>query len=162
MNEIVAKLKKRKTELGLSNQELSNLSGVPYGTVCRVMSKMDGSPNLLTLKDLAGALGVSLDDMIHPESVPGTTGQAAEAVPVPEPNSASEKKNDDAVLAAMVHSYEALLDERQRMLDMKDQALNSKDKWLTRLFITCCVLVGVIIAVLIFDLLNPAVGFFRR
>ena len=62
MNAIVAKLKDKKKALGLSNKELSAMSGVPYSTVCRVLAnKADGTPNLQTLKDLAKALDVSID-----------------------------------------------------------------------------------------------------
>ena len=60
MNAIVIKLKKRKTDLGLTNRELATMSGVPYGTVCRLLSKENYTPNLQTLKDLAKALDVSI------------------------------------------------------------------------------------------------------
>ena len=37
VNAIVIELKKRKVKLGLSNRELATMSGVPYGTVCRLL-----------------------------------------------------------------------------------------------------------------------------
>ena len=37
----------------------------------------------------------------------------------------------------------------------------NKDKWLLRLAIVCGVLVAVLIFILIFDIINPSVGFVR-
>ena len=62
----------------------------------------------------------------------------------------------------MANNYNTLLEERQKLLDAKDQALKSMDKWLHRLFIVCCILVVVIVGILVFDLVNPSVGFFQR
>ena len=162
MNKAVEKLKKRKNELGLTNKALSTTSGVPYGTVCRVLANnIDGTPNWQTIKDLAEAMGMSMEELLDEENNQGTENAAEEAAPQESSDSAGEDHSAKA-LAAMAQSYEALLDERQRMLDMKDEIIASKEKWMTRLFISCCILVGIIVTVLIFDLLNPAVGFFQR
>ena len=169
MNKAVEKLKKKKNELGLTNKALSTTSGVPYGTVCRVLANnIDGTPNWQTIKDLAEAMGMSMEELLDEENNQGTENAAEEAAPQESSDSAGEDHSAKA-LAAMAQSYEALLDERQRMLDMKDEIIASKDeiiaskeKWMTRLFISCCILVGIIVTVLIFDLLNPAVGFFQR
>lgn len=162
MNKAVEKLKKRKNELGLTNKALSTTSGVPYGTVCRVLANnIDGTPNWQTIKDLAEAMGMSMEELLNEENNQGTENAAEEAAPQESSDSAGEDHSAKA-LAAMAQSYEALLDERQRMLDMKDEIIASKEKWMTRLFISCCILVGIIVTVLIFDLLNPAVGFFQR
>lgn len=155
MNTIVAKLKKRKKELGLSNQELSTLSGVPYGTVCRVLSKMDGTPNLQTLKDLSKALNISIDDLIGLHEEQETEPCNAEGTSPEVRNSSPDEEKSDTMLSTAIHAYEMLLQERQHELEIKD-------RWLTRLFVICCALVGVIITVLAIDLLNPTVGFFQR
>ena len=80
MNAIVIKLKKRKTELGLTNRELATMSGVPYGTVCRLLSKENYTPNLQTLKDLAKALDVSIDDIVGLSESPKETDLPAEEI----------------------------------------------------------------------------------
>lgn len=164
MNAIVAKLKDKKKALGLSNKELSTMSGVPYSTVCRVLAnKADGTPNLQTLKDLAKALDVSIDGAMGLDEEPVSEENIAEeeisetSTPAP-----SESKVDPSIITLMANNYNTLLEERQKLLDAKDQALKSMDKWLHRLFIVCCVLVAVIVGILIFDLVNPSVGFFQR
>lgn len=164
MTSVIMHLKKRKEELGLTNKQLSSLSGVPYGTVCRVLSKMDGTPNLQTLKDLAQALDVSIDEAIGMTPGNENTEQIAEqgSSSAPGTSSPDEGKVDAKYVKNVVDSYEALLEERQKLLDEKSLVINSKEKWLFRLFITCCVLVGIIVAVLVFDLINPSIGFFRH
>ena len=42
------------------------------------------------------------------------------------------------------------------------QMIHSKDKWIFRLFVSLCVMVAFLLFLLIFDLLNPNIGFFRR
>jgi transcriptional regulator with XRE-family HTH domain len=163
MNMIIAKLKEQKIKMGLSNKELSTLSGVPYGTVCRVMSKMDGTPNLQTLKDLSKALNVSIDDAIGLEEGTHTGKKLDEETSVEQQEITHEEETiNPRVMASIIHSYEALLEERSKIIDMKNQALKYMEKWLMRLFIACCILACAIIAILAFDLLNPSVGFFQR
>lgn len=139
------------------------MSGVPYGTVCRVLSKIDGTPNVQTLKDLAVALNISIDEAIGMGPSPESdeyAGQNSHDSSLS--SSLDEGKIDARYIKTVTDSYEALLEERQKLLDVKDQALESKEKWLLRLFIACCVLVGIIVAILVFDLFNPSVGFFRH
>ena len=70
MNKVVDKLKKRKKELGLTNKALSTTSGVPYGTVCRVLANnIDGTPNWQTIKDLAQAMGMSMEELLDEEQL---------------------------------------------------------------------------------------------
>ena len=162
MNAIVIKLKKRKTELGLTNRELATMSGVPYGTVCRLLSKENYTPNLQTLKDLAKALDVSIDDIVGLSESPKETDLPAEEITQPSENDSSDpiepaktEERIEAVVSSAVRAYEMLLDERQRELENKDQ-------WIKRLFVACCVLMGIIVGILILDILNPSIGFFQR
>lgn len=57
--EIINKLKK---ERNLTLQELSDLSGVPLGTLNKITSGITKDPKLETLKALAKVLGCTLDD----------------------------------------------------------------------------------------------------
>lgn len=58
---IVEYIKSEKTKRGLSNQELSNLSGVPIGTVNRVLSGQTENPSFQTICDLILAMDCSVD-----------------------------------------------------------------------------------------------------
>lgn len=57
--EIINKLKKEK---GLTNDQLSELSGVPKGTLSKITAGITKNPNLDTVKAIANALGCSLED----------------------------------------------------------------------------------------------------
>lgn len=58
-------MKRRKRELGYSNEKLAELSGVPLGTVQKVMSGGTKSPRQKTLESLARALtGQALTDQV--------------------------------------------------------------------------------------------------
>lgn len=57
--EVINKLKK---ERNLTLQELSDLSGVPLGTLTKITSGITKDPKLETLKALAKVLGCTLDD----------------------------------------------------------------------------------------------------
>jgi|LSQX01.1.fsa_nt_gb transcriptional regulator with XRE-family HTH domain len=48
---------------GLSIEELSNLSGVPIGTLSKITAGITKNPNLETVKALVAALGCKLDDL---------------------------------------------------------------------------------------------------
>lgn len=67
--EKIAEYKKR---LGLTTEELSKRSGVPIGTLNKILSGATRDPKLETLKAIARVLGLSLndfDDEYSPSSV---------------------------------------------------------------------------------------------
>ena len=56
------KIAEYKKKLGLTTEELSEKSGVPLGTLNKILSGATKDPKLETLKSIAHVLGVSLDD----------------------------------------------------------------------------------------------------
>ena len=123
-------LKALKLKKNLTNQELSDLSGVPVGTINRIMANQTDNPSFQTVSDIVIALDASLDELagIRP------------------------KKDSEAENAKYTPEIEAIY----------KQMIHSKDKWIFRLFVFSCVIVAFIVFLLIFDLLNPNIGFFRR
>ena len=123
-------LKAVKLKKNLTNQELSDLSGVPVGTINRIMANQTDNPSFQTVCDIVIALDGSLDELagIRP------------------------KKDSEAENAKYTPEIEAIY----------KQMIHSKDKWIFRLFVFSCVIVAFIVFLLIFDLLNPNIGFFRR
>jgi len=55
-------MNKRKKELKLTNQKLSELSGVPMGTLSKIMAGIIENPKLNTLQAIAKALECTIDD----------------------------------------------------------------------------------------------------
>ena len=123
-------LKALKLKKNLTNQELSDLSGVPVGTINRIMANQTDNPSFQTVCDIVIALDGSLDELagIRP------------------------KKDSEAENAKYTPEIEAIY----------KQMIHSKDKWIFRLFVFSCVIAAFIVFLLIFDLLNPNIGFFRR
>jgi transcriptional regulator with XRE-family HTH domain len=58
-NELIDVVKEKKSNLKITNKELSELSGVPYGTVNKILSGGTKSVKAETLSKLLKALGVS-------------------------------------------------------------------------------------------------------
>ena len=57
--EVIQRLKKEK---GITTKELSNIAGIPLGTLNKILSGQTKDPKLETLKAIAKALGCTLDD----------------------------------------------------------------------------------------------------
>lgn len=60
----VSRLKARKSELGMTNEQLSAISGVPMGTLSKLLAGMNDSPKLGNLAALCRALRLSLDYVV--------------------------------------------------------------------------------------------------
>ena len=56
------KITEYKKKLGMTTEELSKQSGVPLGTLNKILSGATKDPKLETLKAIARVLGLSLDD----------------------------------------------------------------------------------------------------
>lgn len=56
------KISEYKKKLNLTTEELSEKSGVPIGTLNKILSGATKDPKLETLKSIAKVLGLSLDD----------------------------------------------------------------------------------------------------
>lgn len=72
--EKIAEYKKR---LGLTTEELSKRSGVPIGTLNKILSGATRDPKLETLKAIARVLGLSLNDFDDEEYSPTSVGTIA-------------------------------------------------------------------------------------
>ena len=57
-------LRKLKDKKIITNQELSDLSGVPIGTINRIMAGQTDNPNFQTICDIVIALDGSLDNLV--------------------------------------------------------------------------------------------------
>jgi transcriptional regulator with XRE-family HTH domain len=61
-------IKKFRTQLGLSQEELARKAGITYSTLIKLESGVNKNPTVKTLQQLAGALEVSLDQLVESES----------------------------------------------------------------------------------------------
>ena len=61
---IAKNIKKYRKKLGISQDKLSKLANVTYNTIIKIESGATYNPRVETLKKIAEALGVSIDDLI--------------------------------------------------------------------------------------------------
>ena len=64
----IADMKKRKKELGYTNEKISELSGVPLGTVQKIFAGVTESPRYETLQALERVLGRRSDMVMEPSA----------------------------------------------------------------------------------------------
>lgn len=58
------KIKELKKQKGFTTKQLSELSGVPLGTVNKIISGTTKNPQLVALSAIANALGCSVEDFV--------------------------------------------------------------------------------------------------
>ena len=126
---ISTQLKELKDKRKLTNQQLAELSGVPVGTINRILSGQTDNPSFQTVCDIVMAMDGSLDELVgisEPEKVPAKgKGPGRE------------------------------------IIELYQTIISGKDKWLRRLFVCCCFLTLVLVAIVGYDLTHPTVGFFQ-
>lgn len=126
---LATQLKLLKEKRGLTNQQLADLSGVPVGTVNRILSGQTDNPSFQTICDLVLAMDGSLDELAGIEREPE------------EPETKARANRD------LIHLYEKMIE--------------NKNRWIHRLFVLSCLLASIFVFLVIFDLMNPALGFVR-
>ncbi len=76
----IARIKKIKSERKITNERLSELTGIPLGTLSKIMAGISDSPKLSNMVLIASALGCSLDYIVSgtPENTNNYTLSAEE------------------------------------------------------------------------------------
>ena len=95
---LATQLKLLKEKRGLTNQQLADLSGVPVGTVNRILSGQTDNPSFQTICDLVLAMDGSLDELAGIEKEPA-------------PAEAKGRVNHD-----LIHLYEKMIDHKNRWI----------------------------------------------
>lgn len=140
----------RKELLHATNQQIADASGVSLSTVNRILRKQEGYiPTIQTLLDIATAVGYEFSD---PEREP-------------------VEVEGDARLREIIRVYEEkckLLENESRLKTVqynlamaeKDRVIDTKDKWVNRLFNSLVALGLGIIIVLLIDICVRGIGWF--
>lgn len=131
---IIAEINTKKAESGMTNQQISDASGVPKPTVDRVLRGGTDEPRAQTLLDIAAVFDYDL-------------------VPTQQPDAAK-----DAHARQIASLYESQLADLRRQLNITRA---EKARSIHILGWIVAVLVLGIFAILLFDALNPTVGWFR-
>jgi len=134
MDRIVEELKKIKEENGLTNADVSKMSGVPVGTVNRVFSGTNGSHSYATIEPIKEALL----PLAKPEEV----------------RHMHEEKNK-----VLVGEIEKLY---ERMLAAKEDELRKCERFRNISLIANIFMVLIIISFLLIDILHPDMGWIQQ
>ncbi|MFQ5572723.1 MAG: helix-turn-helix domain-containing protein [Nitrosopumilaceae archaeon] len=62
---IAQNIKKYRKKKGISQDKLSKLTGVTYNTIIKIESGSTKNPRVDTLRDIAKALGVTVDNLLN-------------------------------------------------------------------------------------------------
>jgi len=65
MSTIAKNIKKYRAKLGISQDKLSKLAGITLHTITKIESGATPDPRIKTVKKIADALGVSIDDLMR-------------------------------------------------------------------------------------------------
>lgn len=141
---IIDGINARKELLKTTNQQIADASGVSKSTVDRVLRKQEGYiPNAQSLLDIANTVGY---DFSKPVSAPVTT--------------------EDAALNQLIYVYEKRCEDLERESRLKTIQSNlviaEKSRWIRFLTVLSLSLFLGVTLLLLCDLNNPAIGWFRR
>jgi transcriptional regulator with XRE-family HTH domain len=64
MSTIAKNIKKYRAKLGISQDKLSKLAGITLHTITKIESGATTDPRIETVKKIADALGISIDDLM--------------------------------------------------------------------------------------------------
>ncbi|MBN1585307.1 helix-turn-helix transcriptional regulator [Candidatus Uhrbacteria bacterium] len=64
MSELGKNIKKLRNEKGISQDRLSKLADVSFQTIVKIELDSDPNPTIDTMKKIAGALGVGIDELV--------------------------------------------------------------------------------------------------
>ncbi len=64
-NKLGKKIKKLRTDLGLSQDELARKADVPYTTLTKIETGVIKKPSVYVVAKIAKALNITLDDLIN-------------------------------------------------------------------------------------------------
>lgn len=125
------KLQKLKSQRQMSIQTISDKSGIPIGTVKRIFSGKTTDPGYATVCCILAAMDTGSET-------------AAELYKDVSTETAGSPPADDS-----------------RLIDLYERTIETKNKWIRVLLILCLIFVSIFIFILIWDICNPHIGFFR-
>lgn len=138
----------KKNAIGMTNQQLSDASGVPKTTIDRILRHDTPNPTMQTVLDLAAAVGFSFSN--HPE----------QPSPVPD-----ESKVKDPMTLHMISYYErqaVAYEERiKRVTSHFNMLLAEKNRWIRFSLVLNIILIVFLIGFLILDLFSPGIGWLK-
>ena len=141
LSPICAALRQAKEQAGESNQSLAAKSGVPEGTVAKIMCGATASPTFAQVAAMAPALGLNLNVLAGLEPPPVDA--------------------DAAVANARLEGANALNDTLRERIDLYERGVHQRNLAICGLLGFLAFFATAFVVYVILDLQNPQYGLFR-
>ena len=170
---VIDTLKALKEKEKLSVKTWSNLSGVPEGTITNILTAKTEGTSFVTICTLAKTGGATADDIAYMagiEKMEGVTISLEEATRLQRENDAlradlQQARERAQALEGMLTKTATLVEENKKQVEKTEQtlreALEHERKTSKAQRPALFIVGGTITAVLLFDLLNPHLGYIR-
>lgn len=125
-SEVIKAIQAKKESMGMTNQQLSDVSGVPKSTIDRILRGDTPNPSMQSILDMAEAVGYQLGNPLYSTAL-------------------SEDKwlnESSKYIVRMYEEYIASLKAQYTKL------LAEKCRWINRLFFLCLALVVLVVCIL--------------
>ena len=152
---------------GWTNQKLSDESGVPESSVQKILTGKTLNPSFDSIVSMCRALKISVDkycDIDTNASIDEITELRTALAIAEEKRKTAEAQRETAEtkLQSQIHEYDQMVSAYEYRIDIaKDRTI-----WLRRFLIFCCSLIVMLIlsliGIIIYDLANPEIGWFRQ
>lgn len=179
---MIERIEQRRIERNMTVKQLSTISGIPEATYSNILKGRSKNPSFDTVRALALAVEMSLDEVIssiddgESPSVPADLQKINQA-----PATTQELDKAMGILMRLMErnneTYSEALhtrnEEFERALASKDaqferersallETIRNKDKWIRWEFTLMCLLIAFICIILLIDVLHPDIGWIRR
>lgn len=122
-----------KAESGLSTRKLSELSGVAEGTISKILSGQTEKPSFEAVNALTAAMGYSIESLLS--------------------DMPKEKK------IGVTDHYQHIIDAYKEQIEMHKEQICSHRRAIKILYFSLAAIVACVMFLLIFDLINPNIGY---
>lgn len=165
--EVIDWCRKRKKFLGLSNEDIADMSGLPHGTVSRLLGGNYADYKHTTIQPLLRSLtGDGLGELPCPTTQPEVTelmekySKARARIEFLETHYQEDMQRIRTDDQRQIDHLNAEIADFKEELDFKRQQLRAAHRGRIIMTVLCFLLLLIIITALIIDSVNPDVGFF--
>lgn len=142
------KLRELKKEKGLTNEDIAELADVPENTVAKIMNGTTQDPRFESVARIIIALGGSVDQIL------GLAKEDPDPIP-------SRVENVVSNYADLLKEKDIRLAEKDKTIETYKEAVKNLRKEKSHILCFIGGFVALVILILLFDLLNGNIGYFR-
>ena len=165
-------LSKLKEKSGLTYELIAERSGQPVSTIKNLCSGKTENPGIVILSAIIYAMGGSLDEMCTGEKDTAKEISISSIKDMYEFQLAESRKTEETHIGNIrahyeqhrqdsIENYEKRLADKREIIEEKDKHIKSLKKEIFSLKIFSVICIGVLVGLLIAELMNPSLGWFR-